>query len=59
MATVERRQLVYLGYVLKGDGVERDCLLGMIGGKKARGRQRMKYMESKRWWWETIRWRKS
>ena len=45
MAIVKRRQLGYLGHVLRGDGLERDCLLGMIEGKRARGRQRMKYMD--------------
>ncbi len=28
-----------------GDGLENDCLLGMIEGKRARDRQRMKYMD--------------
>ena len=45
MSIVKRRQLGYLGHVLRGDGLERDCLLGMIEGKRARGRQRMKYMD--------------
>ena len=45
MATVKRRQLGYLGRVLRGCGPERDCLLGMIAGKRARGRQRVKYMD--------------
>ena len=44
MTTVKRTQLGYLGHVLRGDCLERDCLLGMIEEKRARGRQRMKYM---------------
>ena len=28
-----------------GDGPKRGCLLGMIAGKRARGRQRIKYMD--------------
>uniref|UniRef100_A0A0P4W0B7 Reverse transcriptase domain-containing protein n=1 Tax=Scylla olivacea TaxID=85551 RepID=A0A0P4W0B7_SCYOL len=45
MTTVKRRQLGYLGHVLKGDGLEKDCLLGMIEEKRAWGRQRMRYMD--------------
>ena len=48
MTTVKRRQLGYLGHELRGDGLERDCLLGMIEGKRGRGRQRMK-LEKRRW----------
>ena len=33
------------GACIEGDGPERDCLLGMIEGKRARGRLRMKYMD--------------
>ena len=45
MTTVKRRQLGHQGYVLRGDGPEGDCLLGMIEGKRARDRQRMKYLD--------------
>ena len=45
MTVVKRRQLGYLGHVLRGDGMERDSLLGMIEGKRAPGRQRKKYMD--------------
>ena len=41
---VKRRQLRFLGHVLKGDGLKRNCLLGMIEGRRARGRQ-FKYMD--------------
>ena len=44
MATVRRRQLGFTGHVLRGDGLQKDCLLGMIEGR-ARGRQRIKYMD--------------
>ena len=42
---VKRRQLGFLGHVLRGDGLEKDCLFGMIEGKRAQGRQRLKYMD--------------
>ena len=45
MATVRSRQLGYLGRVLRGDGPEGDCLLGVIEGKRGRGRQRVKSMD--------------
>ena len=31
--------------VLRGDGLEKDCQLGMIEGRRARGRQRLKFMD--------------
>ena len=45
MTTVKRRRFGYLGHVLRGDGPERETLLGMIEGKRTRGRERMKYMD--------------
>ena len=44
MTIVKRRQFGYLGHVLKGDG-PRETLLGMIERKRARGRQKMMYMD--------------
>ena len=38
-------QIGFLGHVLGGRGLERYCLLGMVEGRGARGRQRMKYMD--------------
>ena len=45
MAVVIRRQLRYLGHILSGDSVDRDCLLRMIKGRRAQGRQRVRYMD--------------
>ena len=46
LLTVIRRQIGFIEHILKGSGLERECLLGMIEGRRARGRQRMKYMDS-------------
>ena len=43
---IRRRQIGFLGHILRGSGLERECLLGMIEGRRARGRQRLKYMDS-------------
>ena len=45
LTTIRQRQLRYLGHVLRGSSLEKDCLLGMIDGTRARGRQRMKLMD--------------
>ena len=45
MTLVRRRQLGFLGHTLRGNGLEKDCLLGMIEGRRARGRQRNKFMD--------------
>ena len=41
----EKKTAWVSGHVLRGTGLERDCLLGMIEGKRARGRQRMQYID--------------
>ena len=45
MTQIRKRQFGFLGHVLRGRGLERDCLLGMVEGRRARGRQRIKYMD--------------
>ena len=45
ITVIRQRQLRYLGHVLRSDTMEKDCLLGMIEGRRARGRQRNKYMD--------------
>ena len=46
LTVIRRRQIGFIGHILRGSGLERECLLGMIEGRRARGRQRLKYMES-------------
>ena len=45
VTTIRQRQLKYIGHVLRGSSLERDCLLGMVEGTRARGRQRAKYLD--------------
>ena len=45
MTQIRKRQLDFLGHILRGNDLERDCLLGMVEGKGARGRQRSKFMD--------------
>ena len=42
---IRSRQLNFLGHVLRRDGMESLCLTGKIEGRRARGRQREKYMD--------------
>ena len=35
----------YVGHVLRGESLEKQCLMGMIEGSRARGRQRIKYLD--------------
>ena len=48
MKTIRKWQLQFLGHVLREDGLENLCLTGKIEGKRARGRQREKYMDGLR-----------
>ena len=45
MTVIMRRQVGFLGHLLRGSGMEKECLLGMVQGTRARGRQRRKYMD--------------
>lgn len=44
--TIRKRQLQFLGHILRADGLERTCLLGRVEGTRSRGRQRIKYMDA-------------
>ena len=48
LLTVIRRHIGFIRYILRGSGLERECLHGIIEGRRARGRQRqrLKYMDS-------------
>ena len=45
MSAIRRRQLGYLGHAIRADGLEKSVLLVFIEGRRARGRQRLKYMD--------------
>ena len=45
LTVIMKKQLGFLGHVLRRDGLESTCLLGMIEGKRVRGRQRLTYMD--------------
>ena len=45
MRSIEKRQLQFLGHILRAQGFESDCVLARINGRRARGRQRKKYMD--------------
>ena len=45
MRSIEKRQLQVLGHILRAQGLESDCLLARINGKRAKGRQRKKFMD--------------
>ena len=46
MKKIRRRQLKFLGHIVRAQELESDCLLGRIDGTRARGRQRNKYIDS-------------
>ena len=45
MTVIRRRQLGFLGHILRSNGIESNCLMGMVEGRRARGRQRMKWTD--------------
>ena len=46
LTVIRRRRIGFIGHILRGSVSERECLLGMLEGRRARERQRMKYMDS-------------
>lgn len=47
LTTIGRRQVRYARYVMRENGMEKDCLMGMVEGR-SKDRQRMKYLGSLR-----------
>ena len=45
ISTIRRRQLRFLGHVMRKGELENICLTGRVEGRRARGRQRRKYMD--------------
>ena len=46
MKRVRKRQLKFLGHIVRAEELESDCLLRRIDGRRARGRQWTKYVDS-------------
>ena len=44
-AQIRKRQFGFLDHILRERLLERDCLLGMVEGRRASGRQRIKFMD--------------
>ena len=44
MTMIRRRQISFMGHRLRGSSLEKVYLLGMIDGRRPRGRQRRKFM---------------
>ena len=43
---IRKRQLNFIGHVIRREKIEHLCLTGRIEGRRSRGRQRTKYMDS-------------
>ena len=43
MTIIRKRQLGFPSNILRGNGLEKDCLICMVKGRRARGRQRTKF----------------
>ena len=46
LGELRKRQMSFLGHVIRGEKLEHLCLTGMIEGRRARGRQRIKYLDT-------------
>ena len=46
VTTIQQRQSRFKGHVLRRDNLEKACLLGIIEGTQARGRQRIRFLDS-------------
>ena len=45
LAVVRKRQMTFLGHVMRADGLENLALTGRIAGRRSRGRPRKKYLD--------------
>ena len=45
LKTIRRRQMKFVGHIMRRGGIENTVLTGMIEGKRGRGRPREKYMD--------------
>ena len=45
MTVKMKRQVGFLGHLLRGNELEKDCLVDMVDERRARGRQKRKYMD--------------
>ena len=45
LATVRKRQMAFLGHVIRADGLENLAITGRIAGSRSRGRPRVKYLD--------------
>ena len=43
---IRKRQLEFLGHILKKDGIENLCITGFVDGKRKRGKQRITFLDS-------------
>ena len=46
LAELRKGQMNFLGHVLRNEKIEHLCLTGMMEGRRARGRQRVKYLDT-------------
>ena len=45
---IRRRQMNFVGHIIRSEKLEHLCLTGRVEGRRARGRQRVKYLDSLR-----------
>ena len=48
LAVVRRRQMKFLGHIIRADGLENLAVTGRIAGSRSRGRPREKYLDKLR-----------
>ena len=46
LKVIRKRQMNFLGHVIRKEKIEHLCLTGKVEGTRARGRQRIKYMDT-------------
>ena len=46
LANIRKRQLNFLGHILRAEKIEHLCITGRIEGRRGRGRQRIKFLDS-------------
>ena len=53
LQTMKKRKMTFLGHVMGKDSIENISLTGKVNGKRARGRQRITYLDNVKYWSNT------
>ena len=46
LGLIRKQQLSYFGHIVRAEGLEKEMVMGKVGGGRRRGRQRIRWLDS-------------